>query len=408
MFQSRGRWRAAREFLGRCSKRTFDLSYSRWSRQTSERSGPSRASSADLVVARKYRLDRGGRRPERCVRLPWLALLPLGLAAFGTTADAGAALRFVHLSSDAPQVDVVLRDQALIRDVSFGDKTAYVDVPAGEHEIRVFPHRHPRRAAQGGEEGPLSAQNGLEPLTRRITLRDGGYYTLALVGFFEAPLGDSERGLIEIEVEPSGATVVLEGPRGYRALLSGGGELTGLEPGVYTVTAELEGYQPATYEVTVDDGPGTRLAMTLQEDSAEAAGRVGPAALTEAASSAPEWPTTELQFYDDASLALPDAAHALVRIVHASPVAGAVDVTIGESAYHKEAFEFPNASEYAAVPAGRHPVELVWTDQADDALRLSLTFEPGTVYTLYLVDTVDQSRVRLLSSVDAGVVRELE
>ena len=82
--------------------------------------------------------------------------------------------------------------------------------------------------------------------------------------------------------------------------------------------------------------------------------------------------------------------HARVRIGHCSPDAPAVDVRVAGGPTLFEAIGFREASDYAAVDAGDHEIEVVPTGSDDLALAPSLSFEGGTA-----VSAVATGRVAL-------------
>lgn len=59
--------------------------------------------------------------------------------ALGIGAEGDAAINVLHLSPDAPNVDVLLNGEAALTDVAFGDFSGWVAVPAGEHQVQVVP-----------------------------------------------------------------------------------------------------------------------------------------------------------------------------------------------------------------------------------------------------------------------------
>jgi hypothetical protein len=312
-----------------------------------------------------------------------------------------AALRFVHLSADAPQVDVLLNSRPFLRDVPFGGKSGYWPVPAGEIEVRVFPHRAPRRTLDGVVPGGMP----LEPVTRRASLQPGVYYTLALVGFFEPPLQAEERGSLALHATPPEAQLEVQGPRGYWETLQGEGERTGLEPGEYTVTARHPGYRTATYALEVQPGASTRLSLSLQQGEDDET-VVVPATAAERQVEA-VWHRTELPLYPDAIQSFPLPGTALVRFIHVAPTVAALDVTLGEDSV-VEALAFPNASDYHTVPTGLHALGVA-RDGGDGDVLLGLAFEAGVIYTLYLLDGVTSgAAVTVLVQVDGAVLQELD
>src|SRR6188768_2616782 len=66
----------------------------------------------------------------------------LSFAAIGTAdASSHAWVRVLHASPDAPAVDVHL-DGAIVEEltnVPFGTSSGYLEIPAGDHNIKVYP-----------------------------------------------------------------------------------------------------------------------------------------------------------------------------------------------------------------------------------------------------------------------------
>ncbi|MEZ4521426.1 MAG: DUF4397 domain-containing protein [Thermomicrobiales bacterium] len=77
---------------------------------------------------------------------------------------------------------------------------------------------------------------------------------------------------------------------------------------------------------------------------------------------------------------------AMVRVVHASPDAPAVDVLVdGEAAF--EGLEFSNATDYAELSAGEHQFQVVPAggEAADAVIDTTATVESGTSYSIVAV-----------------------
>ena len=90
-----------------------------------------------------------------------------------------------------------------------------------------------------------------------------------------------------------------------------------------------------------------------------------------------------------AILALPVAAQdqAMVRVVHASPDAPNVDVWLdGETVLTD--VPFTAVSDYLAVPAGDHNVQVTATGATDPVIDADLTLEAGTSYTVAAIGLV--------------------
>ncbi|MBY6037571.1 DUF4397 domain-containing protein [Fictibacillus nanhaiensis] len=80
---------------------------------------------------------------------------------------------------------------------------------------------------------------------------------------------------------------------------------------------------------------------------------------------------------------------AMVRIVHASPDAQAVDVYVDGNAV-VEGAEFKAATDYMPVPAGEHKVEIFAAGTKDNAvISQTVTVEAGKAYTAAAANTLE-------------------
>lgn len=93
-----------------------------------------------------------------------LALSMVGVA----SASEHAMVRVLHASPDAPAVDVYLDDVkvAALTNVPFGTISGYLDVPAGDHNVKVY--------ATGTTTGAVIDAN--------VTIASGSRYTIAATG----------------------------------------------------------------------------------------------------------------------------------------------------------------------------------------------------------------------------------
>lgn len=91
----------------------------------------------------------------------------LGLVSTAS-AQAEARIRVLHASPDAPAVDVYLDGSEAISDLAFNEITDYVSVPAGSHNVEVFP-----AAADGTGDAVITAD---------VMLSADTDYTVAAVG----------------------------------------------------------------------------------------------------------------------------------------------------------------------------------------------------------------------------------
>lgn len=311
-----------------------------------------------------------------------------------------AALRLAHMSPDAPRVDLVIDRQLFLRDVPYGQITSYMALPAGQHEVSVYPHRLP-----GGQEPEQEGPRSLEPLTMLVDLDDGMYYTLAISGFYQRPSGEGESGSLSIDVDPGGAAVQVDGPRGYSESFAGEGViLRELEPGSYSVRADAEGYLPAVFEIEVRPNETATVSISLQEGEGE-----DPATATgaRAQGTAARWRPLELHAFRDGLGEAPPPGGSRIRLIHLSPSTTGVDLLAlpvdggGEPITLASGLTFPNGSTYARVP-GREFTLQVRLAGSDAILSETpgLTIDPGAAYTLFLVREPADNYLRLIPAVD--------
>lgn len=97
---------------------------------------------------------------------------------------------------------------------------------------------------------------------------------------------------------------------------------------------------------------------------------------------------------------------AMVRIVHASPDAPAVDVVVdGKTVV--EGAEFKAATDYMMVPAGDHKVEIFAAGTVADrepVISADLTVEAGMAYTAAAINKLDSLELKVLN--DDNMVTE--
>jgi hypothetical protein len=308
---------------------------------------------------------------------------PLVLADDNATPDDDTArVRLVHASPDAPAVDVTLASNgdALFDGVAYGE-SGYVEVPAGEYTLQV-------RGDTEGNDGDVVAEFTFEV--------DGGeVYTGFAAGYLspddesaDTPFDllvarDTQGGMLEV-TQPSGGTANLRvahlSPTAPRVdvYADGSAVLEGVSFG--TVSAYLE--VPAgdrQLRITPAGDEGTTVfegAVPVEADAdytVAAAGEVGDMA---------DRPFEPLVLADDN--ATPDDDTARVRLVHASPDAPAVDVTLasnGDALFDGVAY---GESGYVEVPAGEYTLQVRGDTEGNDGdvvAEFDVNLGGGTVST---------------------------
>ena len=111
------------------------------------------------------------------------------------------------------------------------------------------------------------------------------------------------------------------------------------------------------------------------------------------------------QVYED-DVSAPAAGNAKVRVVHASPDAGPVDVATADGTYLASGLGYPSASAYAEVPAGTYDVNVLAAGTDTVAISAPGTsVADGGVYTAFATGTASAGSLGVILVQDnaAGV-----
>ncbi|AZB44849.1 DUF4397 domain-containing protein [Bacillus sp. FJAT-42376] len=94
-----------------------------------------------------------------------------------------------------------------------------------------------------------------------------------------------------------------------------------------------------------------------------------------------------------------ESENAMVRIVHASPDAPAVDVTVDGNTV-VEGAKFKDATNFMPVPAGEHKVEIYaagTVKEGKPVISANLSVEAGKMYTAAAINTLDNLELKVLN-----------
>jgi hypothetical protein len=316
-----------------------------------------------------------------------------------------AAVRLGHFSPDAPLLDLLVDGTLHVRDIHYTELSSYLVLPAGEHELQVFPHRAPNQPSSGDSLAEEISTQAPEPFITTVTLEAGKYYTLLALGYFDPPPSQDQLGALSLRLTHS-ATVTITGPRAYATTLNQSTDLTDLFPGVYAATASQEGFKTAQYEVEVRASETSVLSITLQANEDTETSESAPVVVEDTGASL-EWRKMQLQLYED-ELVVPPPGAVLVRVIHASPITPSVSVILEYRNEESETSElsadltYPNEVDYLPVKAGRVSFRLQATATNEIITELAdLELEAGTVYTFFIVGTRSDSFVAVIPSIDA-------
>ena len=354
-------------------------------------------------------LDKVEPMKRLCSRLKTLCLLAIAAASFGH-AQIDASLRLAHFSPDAPQLDLVVNNTLVIKDIAYADVSAYISLEQGEYELKVYPHRAPEPFTEteldADEQVSSKKVTPLVPFTLNVNLVGGKSYTLLAAGFFNPPPPDDELGDLEVIAEGS-TTIDIVGPGGFSQTFVGTKQLRDLLPGSYIVAASEEGYESIQYTAEVSANTEITLPITLKEST------VGETAATEVESVAtalqettrdPDWQRVQLHLYEDKPPESEDESSVL-RFIHASPVTPSVDLSTEQKGDEPNVLltnlGFPNESDLLETEAGLYTLRLSSSGQSDSLIELTdLTLEPGINYTFYIVGSLSDSFINIIPKVD--------
>jgi hypothetical protein len=284
-----------------------------------------------------------------------------------------ARVRLVHASPDAPNVDVTVDGEPLFTDVPFG-AAGTVEVPADEYELEIRP-------ATENNDGDVVATFDLAP-------EAGTVYTAFAVGYL-AP-GDAPADVpfdLEVVVD---ASYDVEEPDPEASL-----RVAHLSPDAPNVDVYVDG------DAVLEDVPFRAVSDYLQLPAGEydvmitAAGDMDTVVFDETLSLsdseftaaalgelAEENQPFSVEVYEDDVSDPGDMAR--VRLIHASPDAPNVDVTVdGEPLFTDVPF---GAAGTVEVPADEYELEVrpaTENNDGDVVATFELAPEAGVVYTAF-------------------------
>jgi len=302
-----------------------------------------------------------------------------GDAGSGSGDDDSARIRVIHLSPDAPGVDVFVAgaDDPAVEDLEFPDGTPYLEVPPATYTFDVAP------AGTSADDAVLSIED--------VALDEGRSYTavaydeldsisgLALVDDFD-DLADGEirvravhtaAGVGEVDiwnVTDPGNTSPL-----YQDLEFGAaGDALDIPAGAYTLGIDTndDAMPDLTFELP-ELAAGTVVNVFAVADESEV--------------------FLVAQLPDGATVRIdPRAPTAYLRVLHLSPDAPAVDVFVngGDDPAVAE-LAFPDGTEYLALPEGSYDIDVAAAGTSVDDAVLSvdnLTLAADTYYTAVALD----------------------
>jgi hypothetical protein len=123
--------------------------------------------SFSMLLAVAFLFVSGGRSLSAQDATPPMADMGNCVTALGIGQEGDACINVLHLSPDAPAVDVLLNGNVALSNVSFGEFSGWVNVPAGEHQVQVVP------TGEAAEAAVIDAM---------VTVEAGAAYHIAATG----------------------------------------------------------------------------------------------------------------------------------------------------------------------------------------------------------------------------------
>ena len=292
--------------------------------------------------------------------------------------DDQARLRVVHASPDAPAVDVTVEggDGALFDGVEYGG-SGYVTVPAGEYTVQI--------------RGDTDSNDGDVVATFDVNLGGGGVYTAFAGGYLSADDEPSDTPF-DLYLAEDVAGMMQEATASLRV-----GHLSPNAPNVDVYvdgTAVLEdvpfgavsdylSVSAGSHQVRITAAGDAETVVFDQELALAEGTEYSAVAVGELGDMAAQ-PFQVLVLEDDN--VAPEEGMAKLRLVHASPDAPAVDVTVeagGDPLFDGVPF---SGSGYVTVPEGSYTVQIRGDTEANDGdvvTSFDVDLSGGTVYTAF-------------------------
>ena len=300
--------------------------------------------------------------------------------------DQQSGLRAVHLSSDAPAVDIAVNNTKVLEGVSYRQASGFLAVDPGSTDIQVL--------AAGTDTAVIEATLDLTAGNRYsvLAINDlANIEPLVITDSSESPAD----GFAAVRVVHGAPTV----PEVDVYVSGPADDFSGLSPLLENVP-----FRAVSDELEVPAGD-YRVRLTLAGDSnvvydsgaiplADGVEYVAVASLVNEGLSPVG--LTVLTNLESTPVALFDDVRARVRVVHASADAPEVDIAVNGATVLSEV-PFGVASGYLTVPGDTYRVEVLASASGSSVISADLTFEPRTDTTVAAVNTLAELEALILS-----------
>jgi hypothetical protein len=268
-------------------------------------------------------------------------------------------IRVVHASPDAPAINVLVDGQPLVEGIAFGNASEYAALPPGDHQVQVAP-------ADGG--APIIDQTvTLDGWTSNILAVVGQLANIQLqtnaVDITETAAGQAR--LRVINAVPDAPSISVGVPGSEEAMVDGV---------QFPNASDYQDVNPGTYDLEIrnaDSGQTLLAAPGIQVDAGQvydlfALGQV-------ATGNVQLLPlVTPVAAPCSQTLGVGQPTDSCLRVIHAAPDTGPVDVYIGEAPI-AQGLEFGAASTFTAAPNGEQQLRIVPAGAPVDQAVIDMT-----------------------------------
>ena len=288
-----------------------------------------------------------------------------------------AHVRFVHLSPNAPAVDIALRGGAVVfSNIAFKGNTSFTPLNAGTYNLEV-------RLA-GTTTVVLSLPN--------VTFADGGIYTVFAKGFVNGTGGQAlgaqtlvnkastvSAKVMTIHASPNapGVDLLVDNTVvGTNLTFPNNTAYLNVNGGSRNIKVNVTGTSTTAINATLSLDAGAAYSVF----AADSVSRISPLVLVD-------------------NLAAPASGKAHVRFVHLSPNAPAVDVALQGGAVVFGNKGFKESTDFTPLDAGTYNLEVRLAGTTTVVLPLpNITLQAGKIYTVFARGFVGGSGTQALNA----------
>jgi hypothetical protein len=287
---------------------------------------------------------------------------PWTLAQEATPTVAGVpdpTVRVVHASPDAPAVNILVDGQPLAEGVAFGSASEYAALSPGDHQVQVVP-----------------TDGGAPVIDQTVTFDGWTSNILAVVGqLANIQLQTNTVDITETEAGQARFRIVNAVPDAPSITLGVSGTDDPLVDGVqFPNASDYQNINPGTYDLDVRNADSGETLLAAPGVQVEAGQVYDLFALGQAGNgSAQLLPlVTPVATACSMTLGVGQATDSCLRVIHAAPDAGPVDVYIGEAPI-AQGLEFGSASTFGAAPNGEQQLRVVPAGAPVDQAIIDMT-----------------------------------